>query len=130
MVAATAAVGQGAGKRCPEFHPSKEPGKWTWMDGECKVRTRADLDKILANHALWLRKYLEHVHESFGTIMSDHLRADLSGAQLRFADLTDAELSFADLTGVRLENADLSRADLSQADLIKADFDGADLTGA
>ena len=49
-------------------------------------------------------------------------KADLLGANLRYADLTGCRL-----TGCRLRDADLQGADLQGADLQGADLQGADL---
>ena len=89
--------------------------------------TKADLAKILADHAGWrlgkggCRAYLS------GADLSD---ADLSGADLSGADLSRANLSGADLSRANLSGADLSDADLSRANLSGADLSGADLSGA
>ena len=58
------------------------------------------------------------------------VRADLSGADLRFADLSGADLRFADLSGADLSGSDLRGADLSGAYLNGADLSGAYLNGA
>ena len=98
-----------------------------------------NLEKILADHALWLR-------DDDGTradLRNASLRgadlhnADLRGANLSNADLRDANLSNASLRGAnlrgarlsyaRLHNARLSNADLRVADLSNADLRGADL---
>ena len=124
-----------------------------WMDRDCKLRTRADLDKILANHRLWWDGNFPRSLEEKSIperVWHDPLRAKLSGAQLDYADLTGEDLSYADLSGARIESAnlagaqlngadcegislrdsDLTRAQLSYADLIDADLLDADLTGA
>ena len=56
--------------------------------------------------------------------------ADLSGADLRFADLRLADLRFANLSGADLRGSDLSGAYLRSADLRFADLRFADLSGA
>jgi len=66
-----------------------------------------DLPKILADHAMWLRR-------SGGTC----------------AYLMCADLSCADLTCANLSGADLSRANLSGAYLTRANLSGANLSGA
>jgi hypothetical protein len=58
--------------------------EWTWKDSTRKVRSRADQDRILALHKLWL--------ESEGK----------SGTQ--------ANLAYADLTGADLKGAEWGRA--------------------
>ena len=64
-----------------------------------------DIKSILAKHSDWLKG------------LPGGEKADLSGADLRWADLYRANLSKADLDG-----ADLYRANLSGADLIGADL--------
>lgn len=54
-------------------------------------------------------------------------RANLSGANLRYALLCGADLSDCVLTGADLSNADLSGCDLRRTDLSGALLDGADL---
>ena len=81
-----------------------------------------DIEKILADHALWLR--------GEGGARADLSRADLSGADLSGADLTRADLSRADLSRADLSGADLSRADLSRAYLSRAYLSWANLSGA
>jgi len=82
----------------------------------------ADLEKILADHALWLRDK--------GGSCADLSCADLSCADLSCADLSGANLSCADLSCADLSCADLSRAYLNGADLSGADLSGAYLNGA
>ena len=80
-----------------------------------KKITKAQLKKILADHAKWL------------AAPSTGSRANLSGADLFRADLSGADLSRANLCGVNLSQADLCEANLSQANLSGADLAGADL---
>ena len=54
-LAALAAAAQP--EQCPFFLPSWEPESWTWMDRNCKIHSRRDLDAILNNHLQWERKY-------------------------------------------------------------------------
>jgi len=54
-------------------------------------------------------------------------KADLSGANLRWANLGGADLSGATLYGANLSGADLSGANLRWADLSGADLSGANL---
>ena len=63
--------------------------------------TKAELDKILDNHELWL---------SSGGKKGE--RADLSSADLRSADLSSADLRSADLSSANLRYANLRSADL------------------
>lgn len=64
-----------------------------------------ELEEILSRHKSWI------INAWSGE------RADLSGANLRYADLKSADLSGADLRSANLSGADLIRADLSGADL-------------
>lgn len=84
------------------------------------------LKEILENHKHWLNEDCDGW---------ENMRADLSGAYLRWADLSEAnlrwaDLSEADLRGANLRWADLSGANLSGADLSEAYLRGADLSGA
>jgi uncharacterized protein YjbI with pentapeptide repeats len=130
----TSAFAANSPKPCPDFRPSEDKAKWAWMDRDCHVRTRADLDRIIHNHSLWTRKYRDLL--SSGTALAAHgafhdlLRADLSGAQLLHADLTGVHLERADLTSANLDSVILTDAHLYGADLTEADFSQADLTGA
>lgn len=65
--------------------------------------TQEELAKILELHKKWLND------EEGGE------RANLSGADLRWADLSRANLRWADLSGANLSGANLSSADLSGA---------------
>jgi len=91
--------------------------EWTWKDSSGKVRSRADQDRILALHKLWL--------ESEG---KSGTHADLAGADLTDADLKGAELRRAYLRGVVLTGAKLNGADLDSADLMDAVLTGAQLS--
>ena len=84
---------------------------------------KQQLDKILADHASWLR----NPETGGGANLSG---ANLSGAYLSGADLSGANLSGAYLSGADLSGADLSRANLSGAYLSRANLSGADLSGA
>ncbi|ECH7644427.1 pentapeptide repeat-containing protein [Salmonella enterica subsp. enterica serovar Newport] len=84
----------------------------------------ADLSKILEEHKVWITS----MHESGS-------RADLCGANLRYADLRganlrDANLYDADLCGANLRDADLRGANLCGANLRDADLRGANLRDA
>jgi len=102
----------------PSQAGAQQQKEWTWTDASGHARTRAELDKVFAEHILWLKS-----GESRGT------RADLSSAHLTYADLVGAELNSADLIGARLVGADLTNADLVGADLVGADLMGAHLNG-
>jgi len=134
LAAALPSVGQAIQKECPEFSSKDAHGNWQWMDRDCGIRTRSDLDKILANHKAWIKKYdriakLTHKGGVEGSD-SDPLRANLSGAHLRDADLAGTELYLASLDGADLVNADLSGAHLSAAGLTGTHLGSADLAGA
>ena len=79
--------------------------------------TQNELDKILADHQLWLNN-------------NGGKRADLQEADLRWADLQRAQLQGADLQWAQLQWAQLQRAQLQEADLRGADLRGAQLQWA
>jgi Pentapeptide repeats (8 copies) len=92
--------------------------EWTWKGFAGETRTRADLDKILQEHKLWL--------DSGHTLGK---RMFLNSVDLTGARLTDANLTRVDLRGVDLGGADLGGADLTDAELKDANFLGAYLQG-
>lgn len=69
-----------------------------------------ELRKVINDHEAWLR--------SSGS--SKGKRADLSGADLRYANFGRVNLDKADLTGADFRNACLARASLHKAHLDKA----------
>ena len=77
-----------------------------------------ELSEILQQHSRWLLREDEGV------------RANLSGADLRFANLSFANLSNANLSDANLRGADLSGTDLRFANLSFANLSGTDLSGA
>src|SRR6266550_2762187 len=79
---------------------------WTWRDRDHKNRARAELDRILGEHTLFVK--------SNG---AQGRRADLVGADLKGVDLIGAELTGADLQSANLKNGDLTEARLSRANL-------------
>jgi len=79
----------------------------------------ADLESILAAHALWLT--------SEG---NQGCRANLTGASLAGCELSGRSLRRADLTGVSLRYATLQGADLSDTNLTNADLREADCSDA
>jgi len=115
---------------------------------------RAELDKIVADHSLWLDSRGDEGQRAdfSGADLSradlrganlygvDFSRANLTGANLSAAFLSRAKFSAANLTGgnlvgaflstARLGDADLSGANLSGANLSGANLSGADLSGA
>jgi uncharacterized protein YjbI with pentapeptide repeats len=103
------------------------------MDRECHIRSRVDLNHILENHLLWLKKYKVSVGGTASLLadeaLSSPLRADLSKAQLTAADLTNADLTNADLTGAVLTGAVLISTNFHGASLLGADLSGTHLMG-
>ena len=95
---------------------------------------KAELDKILDNHKLWLKTNGEEGERAdlrSADLSSADLRyADLRSADLRSADLRYADLSYADLRSANLSYADLSSANLRYANLSYADLSYADLSSA
>ena len=103
----------------PPEASGQQPKEWTWRDPKGNVRSRADLDKILAQHKLWVDS-----GRKSGT------QAGLIGADLRDAHLNQADLAGADLNGALLSRAHLNDADLAEANLETVFLNGADLRGA
>jgi uncharacterized protein YjbI with pentapeptide repeats len=94
---------------------------------------RADLDKILHLHYLWLKKDTIGVKADLSganLYKANLFGADLRGANLSEANLSGANLSEANLSGAYLHGANLSNANLSEANLYKANLNGASLHGA
>jgi hypothetical protein len=98
----------------PLLASGQEPKEWTWKDAKGNVRSRADLDAILAQHNRWLDS-----DRKSGT------QADLRGADLSEADLSEAELSSADLSHADLSGAHLINTHMSEALLVEANVAGA-----
>ena len=113
--------------------------------------TQNELNKILVNHKHWINRDCEDWKNMKANLTGADLRyanlrganlrgaelfgANLSGANLRNANLTGANLSGAILIGAGLSDADLSvinlrNADLRGANLISADLSGANLSDA
>ena len=131
MAGGLAAFGQATGKGCPEMHPSGDPGGGMWTDRNNRSRTRQDLNKILSDHARWLREHDDvRIARPTTQDLDDPLRADLRGAQLAYGHLNGRDLSFANLTGADLRCASLTNARLSNADLTGANLENADLQDA
>ena len=87
---------------------------------------KAELDKILDNHKLWLSSNGEKGEQA--NLSGANLRgADLSWANLSEANLSEANLGRANLGWANLRGANLRGADLSWANLREADLRGADL---
>ena len=83
--------------------------------------TKEELKAILENHKYWINEEPEGC---------DDMRADLSGADLRYADLTGANLECANLYNTLLIGANLSGANLYNALLRSADLEYANLNDA
>ena len=108
--------------------------------------TQNELNKILVNHKHWINRDCEDWKNMKANLTGADLRyanlrganlrgaelfgANLSGANLRNANLTGANLSGAILIGAGLSDADLSVINLRNADLRGANLRGANLTGA
>ncbi len=80
-----------------------------------------NLKDILKKHKHWIEEDCKGW---------ENMKADLNGADLRWANLHDADLYGADLNGADLRWANLRGANLHDADLYGADLYGADLRGA
>ncbi len=79
------------------------------------ILNKDDLNTILKKHKKWLNK------EKGGD------RADLRGADLRYANLQRANLRYADLQGANLLGVNLQDANLLEANLLEANLQGANL---
>ena len=89
------------------------------------------LNEILENHNHYLRRDVKGLASIRANLRGANLRyANLSRANLRGANLSDADLRNANLDGANLRDADLSYADLSYANLGGANFRDADLRNA
>ena len=121
LLYALAAVGPGTALVAQQTTDSSEDQQeeWTWKDAQGNIRTRQELDDILAEHKHWVQW-----GGKSGT------SADLSGANLSNAYLKDTDLSNADLYRLNLRNANLRNANLSNTYLLAADLSGADLREA
>ena len=98
--------------------------------------TSEELKTIIEKHGHWLNKDCdgwEHMRADLsyanlkGAILSF---ANLTGANLSNANLTEAKLSFANLTEANLSFTKLNEADLSYATLISANLSFAKLSSA
>jgi hypothetical protein len=121
--------------------PEQHQKVWTWRDRDGKVRSRTDLDSILAKHKLLVnsgasrgaKEQLRQLRLATSALGHATLRnADLRDADLRGADLSGADLAGADLSAARLQYADLQgshlTAELSGAKFYRANLQGADLS--
>jgi uncharacterized protein YjbI with pentapeptide repeats len=134
-----AAYADNPSRPCRDF-PSSPVGKtWEWMDHDCRIRTREDLDGILASHKQWLSKYETYLGDDQALTthgaFRDTLRADLSKSQLKGLTVigdksTHLDLRYAELTNLDLSDAVLVNADFSHPSLDFSDFTNASLHGA
>ena len=83
--------------------------------------TQNELNKILVNHKHWINRDCEDWK---------NMKANLTGADLRYANLIGANLIGANLIGAGLSGADLRNANLRYANLSNADLRDAYLSGA
>ena len=126
LLYALATVGTGTGLVAQQTSDSSEDQQeeWTWKDAKGNIRTRQELDEILAEHKHWLEsKGKSGTHASLSN-------ADLSDANLSDADLSGLGLFRTNLRNVNLSNALLYGATLSDADLSGANLRNAKLSGA
>ncbi len=100
------------------------------MEGRNGVeRTRAELDKILAEHEKYITSNSRE--GKLADLLGAELRgADLVGAKLQGVNLLGADLQRANLISAKLQGALLSDADLQRANLRSADLQGAILMDA
>jgi uncharacterized protein YjbI with pentapeptide repeats len=101
-----------------------DPSKPTSAEPEFREISDEELRRILEDHKKWVA-----AEDKTGL---DHLRADLSWADLRghAAILKVTQLEQANLRGVKLQNADLASAHLQGAQLHEAELQGTHLIGA
>ena len=90
--------------------------------------TGSELRNILREHKRWLND--EDGAKRANLRGADLRYAYLCGADLRYADLCGADLRYADLYGADLRNAHLGGVDLRDADLRDVSLHGVDLSGA
>ena len=83
--------------------------------------TQNELNKILENHKHWINRDCEDWK---------NMKANLTGADLRYANLIGANLIGANLIGAGLSGADLRNANLRYANLSNAYLYGANLSDA
>lgn len=110
----------------PESHPGYKAGEWYWKDSGGCTRLKADIDRIVADHGLWLA----YGGENSEGISLPGKRAILEGVDLTGADLRGAVLDEAVLQSSLLHDANLSSARLNRANLERSDLSGARLNHA
>ena len=151
LLCALATVGPGTTLVAQQTTDSSEDQQeeWTWKDAKGNIRTRQELDEILAEHKHWVQSNgksgtpadlsnanLRHANLSNANLRNANLsgadlrKAMLGGAILRDANLSDANLSDANLSDANLSKANLFQANLSNAYLSDANLSNANLKGA
>jgi len=126
------------GTPCPKPTLSQFSRNPVWIDRDCTIHTREDLEAILKLHKQWMKKYAVEISERASSkrltlpdeAQKDRLRANLEGADLTQSDLTYADLSWADLAGASLNGTRFFSATLNGADLTGAHLEGDNLSGA
>ena len=123
---ALAAVGPGTALVAQQTTDSSEDQQeeWTWKDAKGNIRTRQELDDILAEHKDWV------LSEGKSGTRADLSNANLYGANLSNATLSNARLGNANLRDANLLEANLSNAYLSEAILSNAHVFHANLSHA
>lgn len=101
-----------------------DKNQWTWADQSGRIRTRTELDEMLARHEEWLKVRKGQPPNLEGAKL---IGADLRNAKLEQINLANANLSKADLSGSDLASAHLRNANLSEANLTGAALDGAQM---
>ena len=143
------------------WEKAKADGRWTWVPRAMALIGNppfANLDgaEVSQKKPNWTSKKTDNDNDDLDSVIRAQLRganlryasaeraffagadldeadltgADLGGAKLSIADLWDANLTFANLSRADLSHANLSRADLSGANLIDTDLTEADLKDA
>jgi len=112
-----------------ETKETKTKKPWTGKLADGREINRADLDRFLHAHALWLHRVYEEGKQA-GPSSAELAGAALFGAGLRGADLRGANLSRAYLGRADLSKAHLGGANLKKAYLESANIEEAELWGA
>jgi hypothetical protein len=100
------------------------PAQVTWKDENGKLKTAAELERLIDSHERWLDS------EGRSGAVGDFSRTDLSGAQFRNRKLKQAWFRSTNLTGADFSGADLDSADLGSANLAHAHLEGTNLSNA
>jgi uncharacterized protein YjbI with pentapeptide repeats len=93
-----------------------------------KIITQEELEKILANHKLWLENKESGNRADLSGAYIEHDTLSLKNSDLRFALLISANLSGCDLSGANISRADLSGANFSACNLSEANLEYSDLS--